>query len=170
MARWQLHLGDFGYVPGTYDQSPRIGVGFNVVDHLSDLNGEGPDRAQDAYLQFLASGILSGAVRFYSEDPLATPPGFQVFSENCADVPNFATIQRNHALLVQQFGNVIRNVGKSTSCDGDVTGMLQRETVQLEGNTNAWMFQEITIIAMAAGWFEGLSHSDRGVPRPPLCN
>jgi hypothetical protein len=35
--------------------------------------------------------------------------------------------------------------------------------------SNAWMFFEVKIIGMAAGWFEGISSSSQGIPRPPLC-
>ncbi len=155
--------------PGAFEHSGCFIAGDRLLDLMSDRNDQDKDRAQDAYLQFLASGIVSGEVRFYSEDPLATPPGFQVFDEGCADLPNLAAIQQNHALLARKFGDVIRAVGKSPECNGDVMGVLQREVNGLPGNTNAWMFFEILTIARAAGWFEGQSVADRGKPRPPLC-
>lgn len=164
------NVGEFVSAPDAYEHRGCFVDGAKLLDHMITRSGQDKDRANDAYLRFLASGIISGEVRFYTGDPLATPPGFQVFSGNCADVPDLAAIRQNHALLVQQFGNVIRTVGGAAGCDGDITALLQRETASLPGNTNAWMFYEVTIIAMAAGWFEGMSHSDRGVPRPPLCH
>ncbi len=160
----------FTSAPGAFEHPGCFISGAELLDHLVRQNNQGKDRAQDAYLQLLASGIFSGKLRFYSDDPLVTPPGFQVFNGSCSDLPNLAAIQRNHALLVQHFGTVIRAVGKSAKCDGDVMAIVQREAAALPGNTNAWMFHEIMVIAMAAGWFDGLTYSDRGVPRPPLCH
>jgi hypothetical protein len=34
---------------------------------------------------------------------------------------------------------------------------------------NAWIGFEITVIAMGAGWYEGMSPTRKGRPRPPLC-
>lgn len=160
----------FTSAPGAFEHPGCFIRGDRLRYHMRDRNDQDKDRAEHASLQFLASGIISGEIRFYSDNPLATPPGFQIFTESCADLPNLAAIQQNHAFLVRHFGPVIRAVGKSAKCDGDVIDTLWQETTGLAGNTNAWIFQEILVVAMAAGWFEGLSHSDRGVPRPPLCH
>lgn len=165
-----LHRDAFTSAPDAYDHPGCFLNGPDLLEHLVETGVEDRNRAQDAYLRFLASGIISGDVRFYSDDALATPPGFQVFGGTCADVPTLPAIRQNHALLVAQFGKVLRAVARQTNCDENIVATLQLETADLPGNTNPWMFIEIRTIAQAAGWFEGLTYTDPGVPRPPLCH
>ncbi len=55
------------------------------------------------------------------------------------------------------------------------------ETIRLQGGdpmdvgkensrVTAWLWFEFEIIAMAAGWYEGIGPKSRGEARPPLCH
>jgi hypothetical protein len=134
------------------------------------------------FIVFVGAGIISGDLRFFSLDPLATPVGFQVTTGACAVVPNIDDIRESHPYVANGFGRYIRLLGADTLCDGGAQGnsaprfaaQVQLEEPHVEPDSardiNAWLFFEYELIAMAAGWHEGMTGTEKGTPRPPLCH
>ncbi|MGB0902335.1 hypothetical protein [Halocynthiibacter sp.] len=140
--------------------------------------GRGWDREQmfREYVRFLAAGLMSGELRFYSDAPLRTPPGFQMLSGACAEVTGTDAMAENHNLLTDLFVPFLQAAGKSeeaANCaEGDVFGTQSWEVIeQLSAgrNTNAHLAFEMQLITIGAGWYDGMSSAARGTPRPPLC-
>jgi len=135
------------------------------------------DTAFLEYLKFLSSSIISGDLSFYSDSPLRTPVGFILTSGKCAEIPLMPEIMRNHTLLVKHFDEYIRastNAGDVICGPGE--SMMSMEWHDIANditngkNTNAWWWFEFQIIAMGAGWYEGISPTNKGSPRPPICH
>jgi hypothetical protein len=133
------------------------------------------DKVQMEYVRFLGASIIAGDLSFYSPDPLRTPAGFILMRGACADTPAMPEIKRNHGLLLKHFGEMLRAdvaAGEAICEMGGGPSWKMREIIEklTAGQvSNAWMFFEVNIIGMAAGWFEGISSSSQGIPRPPLC-
>ncbi|WP_143831224.1 hypothetical protein [Octadecabacter temperatus] len=153
----------------------------DAVDVFTDRASGDLDRGTADYLDFLAAGIISGELRFFSPNPLATPLGFQSFAGDCADVPNMPIVTPSHDFIASHFGQYVRAIGETSECDGPASGSALSIAAELQGLSgdrfedpdptfNAWLFFEYELITMAAGWHEGLSGSERGAPRPPLCH
>jgi|GEM_PF-1442215 len=133
-------------------------------------------------LNFLAAAIISGDLRFYGTSPLTVPPGFQVVTGACADLPDITAIRRNHDYIVHGFGPFIRALGATTPCARkeyddpslDLAARLQgvdpKSLVEDPLDVNAWLWMEYTMIALAAGWREDMTGTEKGTPRPPLCH
>ncbi len=139
------------------------------------------DRGTADYLDFLAAGIISGELRFFSPNPLATPLGFQSFAGDCANAPNMPTVTPSHDFIASHFGRYVRAIGEMSECGEPVSASALSIAAEFQGQSgdifgdpdptfNAWLFFEYELITMAAGWHEGLSGSERGSPRPPLCH
>lgn len=175
------------YIREEYDlgDGPVVDEGCFMEDAFTmfeALSGGDPDRANADYLRFLGASMIAGEARFYSTSPLSTPRGLQVMTGECARAPNVATIQASQAVLANKFGDFVRQVGPRTPCGEDLTYEAARIVAQLQGVDvmaddlsdedlfNAWLYFEWTIISMAAGWYEGMSATERGTPRPPLCH
>lgn len=162
-----------------------------LIDPLSAfdaMNGGSRGAGFADYIAFVGAGLVSGDVRFYSPSALRTPFGFQSVTGPCAAVPDFEVINRSHAALTTGFGGYIRALGAETLCEGDQSGdlpydnsVMARYTAEIQGadpsdkakdqpRINAWLWFEYELIAMAAGWHEGMTGTDRGRPRPPLCH
>lgn len=140
------------------------------------------------FISFVGAGLIEGDLRFYSPSILKSPFGFQSLAGPCANVPEREDIDRSHAALVTGFGAYVRALGAETPCDGDKAASLPfdqsvmaRFTATVQGvdpedqdpnrpNINAWLWFEYDLIAMAAGWHEGMSGVEKGTPRPPLCH
>lgn len=127
------------------------------------------------YARMLSSAIAQGNATFYSDSPLRTPPGYQILTGDCVNVPMMPEIRESNNFLRDNFDYLIRTLGQSLTCDSDanlimvynenVAGTLEEETP-----SNAWRGMEIMIIAMGAGWYEDMSTTTPGTPRPPLCH
>lgn len=145
------------------------------------LRGGAQGAGFDDFISFVGAGLISGEVRFYSPDILQTPISFQVTTGACADVPNIDAIRRSHVFVASGFGDYIRLLGSESSCDGVDSGFAAFEfPARLQGidpnappenrpEINAWLFFEYDMIAFAAGWYEGMTGTEKGAPRPPLC-
>ncbi|WP_299692350.1 hypothetical protein [uncultured Tateyamaria sp.] len=127
-----------------------------------------------AYGRMVAAGLISGDLRFYSDDILVTPPGLQLTSGRCAGLASAANLRATHDELVVWFDPFVRAVGPRTPCrngvtflDGDGFGVPN----DLTGGThkNAWLAFEIWLIAHGGGWYSFDGATDRGTPRPPAC-
>jgi hypothetical protein len=133
------------------------------------------DKVQEEYVRFLGASIIAGDLSFYSPDPLRTPPGIILMRGACANTPDMPEIKQNNALLLKHFGEMLRAdvaAGEAICEMGGGPSYKMPEIIEkVTGNqsSNAWMFFEVKLIALAAGWFEGTSSSSQGIPRPPLC-
>jgi hypothetical protein len=146
------------------------------------LRGDGRGAGFGDYIAFIGAGIISGEMRFYSPSPLHTPISFQVTTGACAKVLDIDAINQSHAFIASGFGDYIRLLGAENACDGSAYGMAAAEfatrvqgadpktLVEYQPGVNAWLFFEYDLIAMAAGWHEGMSGTEKGTPRPPLCH
>ncbi len=146
------------------------------------LAGGGRGDGFDAYIRFIGAGLIRGDLRFYGPSPLRTPPSFQVVSGACAEVGNINAIARSHDVLAEGFGGYVRKLGAETACDGsfgsatpmmfagEMQGAAPDGTVPDDAEINAWLWFEFDLIAMAAGWHDGMTGTEKGTPRPPLCH
>jgi hypothetical protein len=166
-------------------------LGCFLIDPLTAfdaMNGGSRGAGFEDYIAFVGAGLVSGDLRFYSPSALRTPFGFQNVRGPCAAVPDIAVIDRSHLALTTGFGGYIRALGAETLCEGDQSGdlpyddsIIARYTATVQGfdlsdkakdqpKINAWLWFEYDLIAMAAGWHEGMTGTERGRPRPPLCH
>ncbi len=137
------------------------------------------------YLGFIGAGIVAGEVAFYGQDPLSVPPAFQIVTGTCAEVPQIDAIRRSQATLQTAFGQLIRQMGKENICGPNAWPSATIEQmdwlIALQGGdptnaenpgngANAWMWMEIFMLTVAAGWHEGMTATEKGTPRPPLCH
>ena len=155
--------------PGCYFE------GIRMLEAVGRQRGWDADRINAEYIMLLGQSLIDGSLRFYSTDILRTPPSFLVtVGEGCADVPLVAEAAATHDLMRATFGPFMRQMSKASSCaDPSRFAALmtpeQLEALSKMGNTNAWIFFELELIAMGAGWREGMRADSKGVPRPPLC-
>lgn len=137
----------------------------------------------DSFLRFYAAHILTGDLTFYSPSPLRTPPGLQVMRGACGKVKAAGDIRRAQGHVTDvNFGKYIRWQMAQTDCaDRTGTPVAMQFTAELQGvepgameepdpPINAWLWFEFDLIAMAAGWREGMSWTSKGSLRPPLCH
>jgi hypothetical protein len=140
------------------------------------------------FIAFIGAGIIAGDLRFYSPSVLRTPVGFQNVRGPCAAVPDIEVINRSYSALATGFGGYVRALGAEVPCNDDQneglsydTSVMARYTATVQGydlaadeqdqpNINAWLWFEYDLITMAAGWHEGMTGTERGTPRPPLCH
>lgn len=132
------------------------------------------ERLHQEYLRMLGASIVSGELSFYSSDPLWTPM-FQLTTGDCAKLPHMADIKRSHENLIKLFDPLIRANAVNVECSrraSPLTHELHEIARTLSKGTisNAWAGMEIKLIAMGAGWYEGISATNPGIPRPPLCH
>lgn len=146
-----------------------------LFEELRKTRSWDDDKIDLEYIRLIGSSITSGDIRFYTDDPLRTPVGFQLMTGECADVPHISEIRRSHAALTALFDPLIRANAANVACENGaslVTPEFPDIAQALWGSEvpNAWLAFEIQMIAMGAGWYEGISMSDKGTPRPPLCH
>ncbi|QEI08024.1 hypothetical protein FXN63_20905 [Pigmentiphaga aceris] len=142
---------------------------------LRRTRGWSEDRLMQEYLRLLGSSLVSGDLAFYSSNPLHTPTAFQLTRGECAPVPHMADIERSHANLIKWFDPLIRTNAPNVACTRGAT-LITPELHDIarklsEGSiSNAWVGMEIKLIALGAGWYEGVTATNPGTPRPPLCH
>lgn len=132
------------------------------------------ERLHQEYLRMLGASMVSGELSFYSSDPLRTPM-FQLTTGECAKLPHMADIQRSHENLIALFDPLIRANAANVECARRASPLTHElheiaRTLSKGTITNAWAGMEIKLIAMGAGWYEGISATNPGTPRPPLCH
>ncbi len=142
---------------------------------LMQQEGLTRDAAAVAYLEVLAEGVRSGRASFFSDDPLRTPVGFQVLTGDCADVPRIDDIRRSQALMLEHFDTLVRDNASRVTCEANGAPVTvevgQTLTVLTNGEAvNAWTMMDMLMLAIGAGWVEGISATERGTPRPPICS
>jgi hypothetical protein len=152
------------------------------IEAFHALEGGDLDAGFDAYLQFIASNLISGDLRYYGPSPLETPRGFLIVTGSCAEAVDSEAIRSNHFYLTKGFGEYTRQLGERMSCTGSqpvdwtiplaemLQGINPTDPVESQPEHNAWLWLEYQMIARAAGWYEGMSGTEKGTPRPPLCH
>lgn len=140
-----------------------------LMERLQAERGWSKERAFDAYLQLMAGSLASGEATFFSTDPLMTPWGIQIVTGDCGTgLPEIDQIREDHAYLVTNFDSIIRASAIGTECvDGAVGTFFLSE--QPDATQNAWTAFQAFLIIQGAGWYQGASLTEKGVPRPPLC-
>ncbi len=163
------------------DGSPGCFVG-DAYQVFDTLKGSGRGAGFAEYIAFVGQGLISGDLRFYGPSPLATPVTFQNVTGDCAQVPDIDAIRRSHAFIASGFGDYVRLRGAEAVCGvDDWSPMASQYATIVQGanpaadpasqpRINAWLFFEYDMIAMAAGWHEGMTGTEKGEPRPPLCH
>jgi len=138
------------------------------------LEGGDPRAGFEAFMAFMGAGLIAGDVRFYEISPLKSPVGFQILTgPRCGDVANADDIARSHDFIESHFADFVRFVGDNTPCGEAITPMAGGFTADLQGfdmavdlldqpQINAWLWFEMMLVTMAAGWHDGLSDTDRG--------
>jgi hypothetical protein len=152
------------------------------------MNGGVPGAGFSEHIAFIAAGLMAGDLRFYSPSILQTPIAFQSLAGACAEVPDIPVLRDSHVALTTGFGEYVRALGAAMPCAGASSGdlpfeqsVMARFTATIQGvdpnvpledqpRINAWLWYEYDLIGMAAGWHEGMTGTDRGTPRPPLCH
>lgn len=141
-----------------------------LMEALEAGRGWDSQRAYMAYMRLVAAGLISGEMTFFSTEPLVTPWGFQLVTGQCgAELADIALIREDHAHLAAQFDEIIRASAADTECIEGASGnfyMLE----QPAPTRNAWTNFQAMAIVLGAGWQEGLSLTEKGTPRPPLCH
>ena len=144
-------------------------------NHLVQKHGWGQATADRELVRFLAQAIIGGRLAFYSDDPLATPPGFMLTDGSCDVSPLLPMIRSEAAAVEAHFDAILRDVARSKVCREGETFLGPEfidatERASGQEMTNAWGGFQMDIIVMAAGWVEGSARVGRGTPRPPLCH
>lgn len=132
------------------------------------------EHAYRATMSMLAAGIISGEWRFYGEDFLATPLGFQLTTGVCGNVPYAEGLKKSHEDMIAGFDSFLRINAPGMACKpGAQFGYLKWvENYTLVGQgpvVNAWQFLEVGYLLTASEWVDGVSLRGKGMPRPPIC-
>ena len=138
---------------------------------FQNLPGLTEDQGFLAYLEFLSAEMIAGRSGFFDNSPLRSAYGFTVVpSEFCASLPAAQDMHGNFQVFEKHFGSAVRYMFENTACQDVPAGWIGAQEQIGETNRNAWLWFEYNIIAMAAGWYEGIGANSRGVARPPLCH
>ena len=141
-----------------------------IRERVQATRGWDADKATIAYLRFIAENLRSGDLAFYRTSPLQTPPGFQILTGDCADVPEIEAIRQSQALRDRAFDALIREDAPKVDCTKDRGPSYEFMASTHERKIpNAWAFFEVQMMTIGAGWYEGTNATQMGSPRPPLC-
>lgn len=162
-------VGRGGGRPGCYLKTDAL------LADLQASRGWDADRANSEYIRLVAAALISGDMTIYMDTPVAAPPGFQLLTGECGRVPEIDAMRRDHAVLTGQFDPLIRTLATVTICKkGGHPDIFRSEIASLVisgiRDPNAWRWMELLVIAMGAGWYEGMGATDIGTPRPPFCH
>ena len=148
---------------------------YGVFESVQATRGWDRDTANLEYLRFLSESYLSGDLIYYSDSPVRSPSGPVVTIGKCADIPLMSEIKRSQALIFKNFDQFIRVNTTNVICEPgavlDNIAMQKLADDLSDGeNTNAWLSFQFQFIALGVGWYEGISSTEKGAPRPPLCH
>ncbi|TKW67382.1 MAG: hypothetical protein DI616_06975 [Paracoccus denitrificans] len=147
----------------------------SLFETVQQSRGWDPDTANEEYIRFVAENLISKQLSFYSDSPLSTPPGLMLTTGPCADFPGIKDVRESQNFLAANFDPILRRMMTENMCE-DISVGLYLDINELSGlkpgtrTTNAWTSFEAVLIGMGAGWYEGMSATEKGVPRPPLCH
>lgn len=153
----------------------------DAITQFNGLNSGDIEAGFKDYVALIATGIIAGDIRFYSDSPLRTPITFQRMTGACSNVANIDDIARSQPVISDGFDAWVRAAGAYNVCDVDSFSWPPMIDIRLQGYdpdveledqdaVNTLMGFEWMFITMAAGWHDGQSATQRGVPRPPLCH
>lgn len=134
------------------------------------------DRAMTEYLRLVAQSIGSGDLTFYTDSPFLTPYDLHLMTGSCGEVlPYRDDARRGHEYLVENFDMIVRRNLQEVTCEygGSWPAVEEAERLhnELQGiSQHAWLGFEAYLIVLGAGWYEGVSLTEKGMPRPPLCH
>lgn len=143
-----------------------------LMDRLRTGRGWEAGRAYDAYRRLIAGSLARGEAAFFSTDPLTLPRQIQFVTGDCgAGLDHIDLIRQDHAFATANFDPLIRSVAAGALCDGsapEVYDLYNAEGVTGE-TPNMWLNFQMPVILKGAGWYEGFTLNEDGIPRPPLC-
>lgn len=127
-----------------------------------------------AYAALVSAGLVSGDLRFFSDDILATPLGVQWVTGRCRNGTEAARARASHDEIARWFDPFVRAVGPKTRCETGASfvndgGFGRLSELTAGSHKNAWLAFEMFLIAHGGGWYSFQSADDRGTPRPPAC-
>lgn len=159
------------YITRVSDPAYEAGCYLTEWQQAFEATGLDADAAFAEGMDFLAAEITAGRMSFYSDDLLKTPVGFQtIVPEGCEQGARAEAIKASSGDLAQLFDTYVRMSYAANTCgDGQSGDMAFAETVE-DRTDNAWMFIDAMMLTRAAGWHEGMTAQDKGMPRPPLCH
>lgn len=142
---------------------------------LMAQDGLSAAEAAVAYYAVLADGVINQQMSFFSDDILRTPAGFQLLTGACAGVPQIEDIRRSQALMLEHFDALVRDNARRVRCEENASPVSVEVAQTLSDLTdgasvNQWTMMDLMLIALGAGWVEGISDTERGTPRPPICS
>ncbi len=145
-----------------------------MQENVQKTRGWSAEQAFQEYLRMFGAGVFSGEWRFFSDDPLATPVSVQYTGGGCADVPYAAKLAESHSDMIAAFDGFIRMNATALSCEEGgamdyVPWAQSYETLGQGPVTNAWLKFEVYMALLTSDWIEGVSLTQKGIPRPPLC-
>lgn len=157
------------------DEYP-VGCYFNIaynIEEIGKVRGQTPDEAWHSYARLLAAGFISGELAMYGEDVFAVPYGMRFLGPPCPYLEGKERIDQSRQYMLDNFDEILRRAGAQGKCTNPtslVDGFQpQMEPLNNAGLKNVWFFMEMFFISVAAGWHEGSSATEKGLPRPPLC-
>jgi hypothetical protein len=153
------------------------GCFLNIAQLQSDLieeRGWSADRSFEAVFSMFGLGLLEETWGFFSADLSKAPLAPQYLAEGCADFDDFDKIRQSNKLLLSHFDTFVRDYAQYVDCAEDVTLWTKNWAPTFErvtGEVSSNVYQPLTLaaIGIAGGWYEGVSVTQRGTPRPPLC-
>ncbi|MBK1622066.1 hypothetical protein [Afifella marina] len=141
-----------------------------IMERVQATRGWDADKAMIEYVRFIAENLRSGDLAFYQASPFHTPPGFQILTGDCADVPEIEAIRQSQAARDREFDALIREDAPKVDCTNDTSPSYEFMASTHERKIpNAWTFFEVKVMTIGAGWYEGTNATQMGSPRPPLC-
>ncbi len=152
----------------------------NPMEQFVALNDGDEEAGYRDYISFMAAGLVSGDIRYYSDDPLWMPLGAQLLTGECAKASNADVVRENHAYLVSGFGPWVRQAYDMDQCTGtgsfgDWRFSLLHQGLDPDGPredqpvVNAVLAFEWMMITTGARWRVGDTASEKGEEAPPLC-
>lgn len=143
-----------------------------LMDRLRTGRGWEAGRAYDAYRRLIAGSLARGEATFFSADPLTPPRQIQFVTGDCgAGLDHIDLIRQDHEFMMVNFDPMIRATAAGVLCDSSAPDVFDVYNAKgMTGETrNMWLNFLLPVILTGAGWYEGFTLNDAGIPRPPLC-
>lgn len=130
------------------------------------------DRAYDEFWRLIAGSLARGEATYFSTDTLTPPRHIQFVTGDCgAGLDYIDLIRQDHEFTMVNFDPMIRATAAGVLCDSSAPDVFDVYNAKgMTGETpNMWLNFLIPFILKGAGWYEGFTWHDAGIPRPPLC-
>lgn len=159
------------------DDSPGCFISLDELQKTTAAaRGWSQDKATIEYLRLLGKSMASGEMTFYSDSPLRTPYGSHLTTGSCGEVlPYLEDARRAHDYLVQNFDQIVRRNLSEVTCEESSAWPSVDEQERLHNDLqgtsqHAWPWLEAFMVVHGAGWYDGITATEKGTPRPPLCH